>query len=129
MREVFIGRGEWGFMSEFSDGRRHRRLNCGIEPTTRGSWRGACRSGKRTNRGGVWRRQERGERLAGGGEPRFGGRRDLCYLVNHRVVGVAYHFGCLIGGFFLVAGFYIDGVAVAVEVDYFHLVFFHAVGA
>lgn len=78
---------------------------------------------------GVWLRQERGERLAGGGEPRFGGRRDLCYLVNHRVVGVAYHFGCHVGGFFLVAGFYIDGVAVAVEVDYFHLVFFHAVGA
>ena len=23
-------------MSEFSDGRRHRRLNCGIEPSTRG---------------------------------------------------------------------------------------------
>lgn len=125
---VFTGNGSWVFMSEFSDGRRRRRLNCGIEPSTRGV--GAERVGAAIDKSrrlgaatGAW------ERLAGGGEPRFGGWRDLCYLVNHRVVGVAYHFGCHIRGFFLVAGFYIDGVAVAVEVDYFHLVFFHAVGA
>ena len=117
-------------MSEFSDGRRHRRLNCGIEPTTRGSWRGACRSDNRQQIAAAWG----GDWNVGKGSPgvaslalEVGG--DLCYLVNHRVVGVAYHFGCLIRGFFLVAGFYIDGVAVAVEVDYFHLVFFHAVGA
>ncbi len=100
-----------------------------FEPSTRGV--GAERVGAAIDKSrrfgsatGAW-----GKARRGGGKPHFGGRRDLCYLVNHRVVGVAYHFGCLIRGFFLVAGFYIDGVAVAVEVDYFHLVFFHAVGA
>ena len=75
------------------------------------------------------RQKERGERLAGGGEPPFGGRDVLCNLVNHRVVGVAYHVGCEVGGFFLAAGFDIYRLAVAIEGDYFHLVFFHAVGA
>lgn len=75
------------------------------------------------------RQKERGERLAGGGEPPFGGRDVLCNFVNHRVVGVAYHIGCAVGGFFFVAGFHIYCLAVAVEGDYFHLVFFHAVGA
>lgn len=62
------------------------------------------------------RQKERGERLAGGGEPPFGGRDVLCNLVNHRVVGVAYHVGCEVGGFFLAAGFDIYRLAVPSKV-------------